>query len=380
MPKSKSKARSKPKANPFLEIPRKDRTFLDFIRMQQAGLDPGDETGRAILDGMLEQLGGDERLLKTRHPTLLHLLTFGASEIRKFIAKTYGISEFTDKKHLVVKVEPDQRLDAQVEAEPPYAAYVSSNLFLYTSRVGELMMGGLGLGATDGSERHDPQFTTEEAGLAIREMLDRFIAGGDMPDKEHWLGGQYGLMHTVAMFSILAFIICHEFAHIVNHELRRRGSEPPMRDFSEGRLKPVFSKLINSSLHDPDGRIGLSSLSEEELQKVYESWLDEVMADVLSADMTIRYVKEDVVFRNDPMVGGYARLGIHFSMAAQFFYHVYRSSQDDKHPMISKTHPPIDFREYCVHRAIYGNEYLEVVKPYNDYAKELLRGIYLRNR
>ena len=60
-------------------------------------------------------------------------------------------------------------------------------------------------------------------------------------------------------------------------------------------------------------------------------------------------------------------------MTAQVLYHVYRHYRDDTHAMISRTHPPIDFRRYCVQRHLYGHEFLEVVRPWNDYATEVLR-------
>lgn len=349
------------------DIPREERTFFDFLQMQRRGMPPG------MWDTIMERVGHSEKLLKTRIPTTLYLLTSGADDIKRMVGQKYDIGDVNDEKFMVVHVDDDWRLNAQVETNPPYHVYVSVNLFLYSARVGELLIGGLGLSADDGSSHHRPPFSVQQVGGALRNLVDGFIAGRIIPDKEHTLAPEYEVMHFIASFACMAFVIGHEFGHVIINEAHRRRVVPPFAGFAKQRMTPAFERLIDSRQHDPDRRVNLASLKKDELDEVYDAWMEEIIADVIGADSAVEYLSKVSLYKTLPGAEGFARMGVHFAMTAQLLYHVYRNYRDDTHAMVSKTHPPIDFRGYCVQRFLYGSQFLDVVGPWNEYAREVLR-------
>ncbi|WP_119270267.1 hypothetical protein [Taklimakanibacter deserti] len=359
-----------------MEIPREDRTFFDFLQVQRHGL-LADKKGRAILDEIMKRVGDDPRLLKTRVPILLHVLVIGAAEIRRLVADRQGNPQLNDSKYLVVNVETDWRLNAQVETDPPYHIYLSSNLCLYNARVIELLMGGLGISAMDGSTTHKARFSQQELGAALGAILEGFIDKHVISDSENKIGHQYGLMHSAAQFSGLMFAICHEFGHVVINDCSRQGRMPPFAAFAQARLSGAFEKLISSSQHDPDNRIGLRRLSKDRLDAVYDAWMEEIIADIIGADLAIEYLSQISLFKAEADAAGWIRMGIHMSALGRLFHHVYRNYRDPAHAMISQTHPPVDFRNYCIYRFLYGDRFLEAIRPWDGYAREVMKHLLL---
>ncbi|MGE3966027.1 MAG: hypothetical protein AB7I09_18165 [Planctomycetota bacterium] len=341
---------------------------------------PNDPFNR-VIDDLKAHIRAHPEAFAERDPAA-HLgsyLRMVSDKLQATVAQRLGAPWLMEPENLVVNIEHDWRLNAAVQALPPYSLFVSFNLFLFCARFSELLVSGLGLditGETDGATiaTAQPQLSTAEISQRVKAALDEFIAHRTIPATNLDLMSSHYTLQQIVVFSIMAFILGHEFGHVVINETRNRGDAPPFSDFAEQMLQSNFEGLLKSGRHDPENRTGLRDLTTSQSRQVFANWVTEINADILGASLAAEYQRNQGPWKGGPQIVGWTYLSIHLCFIAQMFLYLYWNLQDPQVPLISATHPPMDFRMHCLLQWMYKGDRTSE-KPVTEYSQEILNGV-----
>lgn len=344
-----------------------------------------DYPGDPLLDQMVATLAENPELFyrSRRLANYLESLLLVASKVKMMVAEKLGRPQLADNNYLTVELEEDWRINAEVEQEPPYHIYVSTNLYEFCARLSELLIGGLGVTVTDEGEEGTkaaaaPRWSKAEVTRKVKSVLDRFCEDRTIPAENSKLAPEHTSLHQITFYSIMAFIVGHEFGHVVINEERRWGiteTAKPYADFAEGMLRANVQQLLYTPMHDPNDLVGLGKLDRRELQRVASRWVDEITADLIGVDLARKYHRDFGPAKSNPDIVPIVNMSLHLCFMAQMVLYLYLNHRDPKFPLTSTTHPPIDFRMHCVVSWMYPNPQHPSVLTFINYCQEILNGV-----
>ncbi|MHC4556174.1 MAG: hypothetical protein ACYTFW_04530 [Planctomycetota bacterium] len=351
-----------------------DRVLAGFAKHRSSG-DPFN----SVIDQLTDYIKTNPKLFKNKDP-LSHMSNYVAcfaEKIRLVVVERLKKPHLNNSSVLRVEVERDWIVNAAVEKQPPYRVYISTNLFMFCAKLSELFLSGLGLSITDESSQHveaeiPPHISVDDVGRNVFAVLREFVRDQSITTTDLPLSPSHYTMHQIVFFSIMTFIVCHEFGHVIINEYSNDGTPPPFSDIAENYLEANFQKLIHSGMHDQDDRLGLRRLKENELQQVFRNWVTEINADILGASLASEYMKFSGPWKGGPQIVGYTYLSIHLCFMAQQFLYSYKYCIDPNFLPISKGHPPMDYRMHCILSWMYKENAEEVSKGVTQYCQEVL--------
>jgi hypothetical protein len=333
---------------------------------------PGDPFNESI-DQLVAYMVGNPELTQGASMTDLAAgyLRIAAEHVRTMVAEKVNPS-LDDPATLAIEVEEDWRLDASVEDEEPYTIYISTNLFMFCATVSEYLSTGLGLDVVDDDQVSEfqaaPRLSSEEVARGIRRVLASFAADQTIPRSDVELNAAHTIFSQILFHSVTAFVVCHEFGHVVARVKKNAGEPPPFSDRADEQLGSNLYDLIQSGRHDPDDRAGLRRGSPLALRDVRQSWEQELTADLIGVSLASEYMLQRGPWKEKPGVLGLAYLGFHLLFLSLTMLYVYLHQQRPDFVLLSKTHPPVDFRMHCLLEWMYSRPDFEggPVVPYGD--------------
>jgi hypothetical protein len=338
---------------------------LNILIDQKRRKTPGDPFNRSVdqfVDFMLQNPEAVE-LAKEADPAvhLRNYLLMVSKQVKSIVAEKLEESDLETPGILDVVVDDDWQIGAFVETEPPYSIYISMNLFLFCMRMSELLTAGFGLNIV-GEEPDANEFTAEPAAdIAtvageVRGILDSFITDQSIPSRGILLKASHNMLHQMIFHGLLAQIVCHEFGHVVIGESRRLGRPVPFADLARAHLEGNIENLIGAGGHDPSDIAGLQKLGEADRAAVIANWENEITADLIGVSLASEYLRDRGPWKGKPGILGFAFLSFHLGYLAQYILQVYMSFQRPNFVLVSRTHPPIDFRMHCILDWMYGKQ------------------------
>ena len=266
--------------------------------------------------------------------------------------------------HMVI----DWRIDATASNGPPYLAVVSTNLVRFVASMVSTLNSGIGFRLVDDDGEQDgpalaPR-SEREVAQDIKRLLDGFIAEqrvealefGDTPTR-HML--QFRLFHCA-----LSWVLGHELGHIVVSESRRQKQPLPFEDF----VRMQLDGNVNQILADRRYRDQLGGLDERQSAAIREAWLTELNADVIGASLACGYQKDHGISRQVPGIVGVTKYAIHLGLLSLSLLDRYQHLHEPDHPLATVTHPPLDFRMFCVLSWMYKDRIKEASEAPANYA------------
>lgn len=300
-----------------------------------------------------------------------------APQIRGTVVSRFGGSHLSEDDVLKIRVVDDWEVNAQVATEPPYDIYISTNLFRYCSTMSELLIAGLGIQLdNDGSQVGGdipPTISLGEIAVHVQHIMKEFLREQEIPLAPTRAGPGHMVLKTQIFFSTMAFLISHEFGHVIIAEARRRNEPPPFYDFAEAMLEAVFDQVVAGLVHPFDAR-GLEGRDDQNLDAVSRSWAEEIACDVLGASLALEFQSRDGPWAASPDILSATKFGIHLALVSQMMLSLY-SNLAEEAPLMTPTHPPMDFRTFCVLKWMYGDRVEEAEQPVAEYVKEILASI-----
>ncbi len=368
-----------------MATPGRSRQILEDIKKSYlARVTPGDPFNKVIED-LVAFIDQNPDFAPSTDPNyyIRAQLLMSAQKLKTTIAARLEKPYLNDPAKLDIQVVDHWEINAAVQDRPPYTVYVFTNLYMFCAKICELLVSGLGLDITseDWSKSEaevSARLPIEEVGRQIRSVLDRFIDQQTIPLTGLTMAPSQSTFHYILFFSIMTYVIGHEFGHVIINESRNDGKVPPFGELADDLLKRGFDNLIHSGRHDPQDAVGLRKLDEKGLAAVFHDWKDEINADILGTSLAAEYQKEQGPWKGSPGIVGYTYLGIHLCFIAQMYLALYLHFFRGALPMTSKTHPPIDFRMHCILMWMYQGDYGDAVKPLASYSQEVLKAVLTR--
>jgi len=298
-----------------------------------------------------------------------------APQIRDTVVSRVGGSYLTEGGVLKIRVVDDWEINAQVAAKPPYDVYISTNLFRFCSTMSGLLVAGMGVNLVDddGSQvgaNIAPSISLHDIAVHMRHVMKAFLREQAIPLAPTDGGAGHMVLTTQMFFSALAFLISHEFGHVIIAEARRRQEPPPFYDYAEAMVGAVFDRIITGQQHPFDPR-GLQDRDALDLEAVSASWAEEIACDVLGASLALEFQHRDGPWAAVPDIVPATKFAIHLALVSQMALGLY-SNLVEKVPLMSPTHPPMDFRTFCVLKWMYGDRVEEAEGPVAKYVQTIL--------
>ena len=315
---------------------------------------PGDPFN-ATIDQLVEHIFKNPDALSSSEPSdyLRSYLSIASEHIKTMVAEKVEAPSLDDPAALGVDVDDDWRINAFVEEDPPYTIYVSTNLYLFCARISELMIAGLGLNVVD-DDAPEPQhvakpaYSAEEIARNIKKVLESFARDQTIAETDVKLQAAHFTFHQIVFQSVMALIICHEFGHVVINVTRHQGKPAPFSDRAHDELQGNVDNLIRAGRHDPEDRADLRGLDPGGVQEVLARWENEITADLIGVSLAAEYSAKRGPWKDGPGILGIAYLGFHLCFIAQHMLYNYMHLHGPDFLLVSKSHPPIDFRMHCV--------------------------------
>lgn len=281
-----------------------------------------------------------------------------AQQVKAMLADKLDKPSLNDPRMLSIEIDDDWRINAFVEEEAPHSIYVSMNLFLFCARVSDLLFGGMDLDVTgdDGAVTYSAAapYSINEVARGIKKILESFSIDQSIARTATRLKAAHFVNHQIVFHSLMALIICHEFGHVTINAMRQAAEPVPFSDRAHYELEADIEPLIHSGRHDPKDMAGLRKLGAPGLRAVLANWENEITADLIGVSLATEYICKRGPWRNMPDVQAVAYLAFHLGLMAQFLLHVFLNKRRESFLLLSKSHPPIDFRTHCVLKWMYG--------------------------
>lgn len=343
----------------------------------QAQRTPGDPFNR-VLDQLDEFVQSHPESLPSAHPheASRSYLASIADRFRHTLAARLDDQTLNQDNVLTVSVVDHWEINASVAQKPPYAVQISTNLWQFCATMSELFISGLTMDVTGDDNtsiaRVDAASSHTEIAVNVRRLLHSFVTDQTIPPIESKRAAAHFTMHHVAFLSTMAFVVGHEFGHVVIRQLRNAGKKPPFENFADFMLTSHYAQIVKDPRHDPAGRAKLASLDPAEAQQVRTNWLTEINADILGASLAAEYMRDQGPYRGKPQILGWTYVAIHLCLMAQMFLYAYWRIMKPDLPMISRTHPPIDFRTHSVLMWMYKDQMQEATEGLVQYCQGIM--------
>lgn len=304
------------------------------------------------------------------------LIELSANKIRKTVAEKLNKPELVKKGYLNIHVVADWDINAQIAINPPYNIYISTSLVRFCASMSELLMYGLGLTIIDddGSkigQNVDPKLSTDEISECLKKMLDAFMSKKEMPDIPRASGPAHLMISLVTFFTTMAFLVSHEIGHVITTEHKTRGETPPFGDYVKSMLDIFFENII-AGHHHPLEPEGLKDYDKKDLPEIFSNWKDEINSDIIGASLALEFQSKEGPWREVPDISAQTKLGIHMAFVSQMILNLYCNLADKNHLLISPSHPPMDFRKFCVLKWMYDDKIEEAEQPITEYTQEII--------
>ncbi len=330
----------------LFDLPSDDGDLADHVKAILHGMRK--QTPQQVLDGLVAEIAAG--MVPTMAHALPELGRPGAVCVRQVI---------------------DWRIDATVSAAPPYEALVSTNLVQFLASMVSALNSGIGIQLVDDHGHHDgaamaPR-SDREVARDIKRLLDGFIAEQqvlalDFGDVASRSMVQFRLFHCA-----LSWVLGHELGHIVVSASRRLQQPPPFEPFVQELLDGHFKQLLG----DKRFRTELGGLDAWQQHAVHEAWLTELNADVIGASLACGYQKDHGPSRTVPGIVGVTQFAIHLGLIAHYMLDRYQGLLDPRHPLATPSHPPIDFRMFCVLRWMHKEQVQVATAAPTAYAQQV---------
>jgi hypothetical protein len=242
----------------------------------------------------------------------------------------------------------DWRLDAAVSQAPPYVVLVSSNLVRFVASMISALHSGLGIQLVDddGDVQGDALAPRSEREVArdIKRLLDGFITEQQVQDTDFGDTPARRMVQFRIFHCALSWVLAHELGHVVVSESRRQGLQPPF----EHLVRPLLEGNAAALFADRRYREQLEGLDELQRAAVREAWLTELNADVIGASLACGYQKDHGISRGVAGIVAVTKFAIHLGLLSLSLLDRYRHLHEPDYPLATRTHPPLDFRMFCV--------------------------------
>ena len=300
-----------------------------------------------------------------------------ADRMKETLADRLRRPKLKDRQTLRVSVVNDWQINAAVFSEPPYDVEISWNLWRYFASVSDLLVSGIGIDVTDDAGVSEARVRAPRTVAAVardlRRVLDSFLADQTVPLVEGGTSASHFSFQHIVFFSSMAFVVGHEFGHVVIAETKNAGQPVPFEPFAEHALAANFGNILKDPRHDRGGRVGLARMNAQETAKVRARWLNEINADILGASLACEYMRDHGPYKGKPNIIGMTKLSIHLCTLAQMFLTAYTQFLRQDIPSVSKTHPPIDFRTHCVLSWMYKEQMQEATEHVVKYVQQVMK-------
>lgn len=328
-------------------------------------------------DALLKRLG-DPALVprgSTEADMIGGLIRQFAPQIRATVVSRAGGSMLRENDVLRIGVIDDWELSAQVVTEPPYDVHISTNLVRYCSNMSGLLMAGMGIALVDddGSQvggNVPPTLSHAQIAVHVRHIMKAFLREQEIPLAPTEAGAGHVVLTSQIFFSTLAFLISHEFGHVIIAEARRQDKPPPFLDFAEALLNAAFDRIVTGQIHQFDSR-GLDDLDSLDLGTVKRRWAEEIACDVVGASLALEFQSRHGPWSGSPDILPAAKFAIHLALVSQMMLSLY-GNLVARAPIMTPTHPPFDFRTFCVLKWMYGDRIEEAERPITEYLRPIL--------
>ena len=298
--------------------------------------DPADHV-KAILQGMRQQ---------TPQQQLDNLLAEIAAGMLPTMA--HALPELGRPGVVRVHQTIDWRLDAAVSPAPPYVACVSSKLVRFVASMVSALHSGLGIQLVDdeGDAQGEALAPRSEREVArdIKRLLDGFIAEQQVEDTDFGDTPARRMLQFRIFHCTLSWVLAHELGHVVVSESRRQGQPVPFEDV----VRPLLEANAAALFADRRYRDRLEGLDESRQAAVREAWLTELNADVIGASLACGYQKDHGISRGVAGIVAVTKFAIHLGLLSLSLLDRYRHLHEPGYPLATLTHPPLDFRMFCV--------------------------------
>lgn len=277
---------------------------------------------------------------------------------------------------LTIHLVPDWDLQAQSLSKPPYHISISENLVRFCMVTSELLALGLGFQAVDDErEKEGPPASAvlshTEVSARFSDLLTAYRNKKVITPIDVTRGPAHFIFSRLIFFTTLAFLISHEISHVIIAQCHRRSTPPPFGDYVDGLLGAAFESIM-SGQHHQYLKDRLEAEDAIDRETIYDNWREEINADVIAASLTSEYQREVGPWSQVPDVAATTNLGIHLALISQMILMAYRNQVWDEDVVLTATHPPMDFRTFCVLQWIYGDNMEAAERPVAGYASEIL--------
>ena len=330
----------------LFDLPSDDGDPADHVKAILHGMRK--QTPQQVLDGLVAEIAAG--MVPTMAHSLPELGRSGAVRVHQVI---------------------DWRINAMVSDAPPYEALVSTNLVKFLASMISALNSGIGIQLVDDQGNHDGAAMAprpdREVARDIKRLLDGFIAEQqvlalDFGDDASRTMVQFRLFHCA-----LSWVLGHELGHIVVSESRRLQQPAPFEPLVRDQLDGHFQLLLG----DKRFRAELSGLDAWQQQAAHEAWLTELNADVIGASLACGYQKDHGPSRTAPGIVGVTKYAIHLGLIAHYMLDRYQGLFDPAHPQATPSHPPIDFRMFCVLQWMYKEQLQVATAAPTAYAQQV---------
>ena len=272
---------------------------------------------------------------------------------------------------ITVSLVDDFKIDATVSRVPPYTATVSTSLVNFVASMMNTLFSGLEINLVDDAGHSQSRASGSRpirlVARDIKRLLDGFVAEQEVALLD---ADAKGSRHTIP-FRILhcavSWVLGHELGHIVMSESRRRRTPAPFEGFATTLLERHFDGILTDSRFRDD----LGPLNEQDRVRIFDRWLNEINADIMGASLACGYQKDHGPSKGLPGVEDFTMLAIQLGLMSQYMLATYSNTLDASRPLASHSHPPMDFRMYCVQRWIYQGNYLEAIEGVTSYVQKV---------
>lgn len=330
---------------------------------------------------LLERAEDPAELPRGSTPTqaMSGLIELVAPKIRETVATRVGGERLTPPGILRIRVVEDWDINAQIAVEPPYDVYISTNLFRYCSTMSGLLVAGMGLSLADDDGEPvggsiPPALDSADAAVHARHVMRAFLSEQEIPVTPIETGPGHTVLTTMIFFSTVAFLIAHEFGHVIVAEARRRNEPVPFHDYARAMVEAVFDDMIEGVHHPFDPR-GLEDRDVLDRDAVSLNWTEEIACDVLAASLALEFQSRDGPWSRSPDILPATKFAIHLALISQMMLSLYANLAEGT-VLMTPSHPPMDFRTHCVLRWMYGDRAQEAEAPVAEYAQSILTRLF----
>jgi hypothetical protein len=110
---------------------------------------------------------------------------------------------------------------------------------------------------------------------------------------------------------------------------------------------------------------------------VFRNWAEEIASDIIGASLALEYQSRHGPWAAVPDILAQTKLGIHLALVSQMMLGRY-CFQVRGDPLMTATHPPMDFRTFCVLKWLYREDHAAAEKPVADYVTSILARVFAR--